>query len=156
MSFEEVDFEDFVDFDPIPKNNKCIESFVTISNTPDTLKKQTLLKKLHKLEQKGIKLNKQYDMNSDYDELVCEFYLHKKLDQDQEIKNSLKSCMNNAGIKYDKKYDELIDEIMNKDYMKTEKVNIPPEAKLIMSLVGSVFTHLIGKNIEVDDNILKK
>ena len=122
--------------------------------------KQDLLYKFYRMENKGIKLAKKFNMHSDIDEMRSEY---RKIVRDAEVTSSLKfskrmllavvsgteflnkrydplgvelngwseSVMENMG---DGDYDNVFERLHDKY---TGKVNTPPELELMLSLAGS-------------------
>lgn len=122
--------------------------------------KQDLLYRFHRLEQKGIKLPKKYNLYSDIREMRCDF---ERIKRDHEVKGSIKfsrrmlmavvsaseflnkrydpfglelngwseTVMENTG---DGDYDSIFERLHDKY---AGKVNTPPELELMLSLAGS-------------------
>lgn len=122
--------------------------------------RQDLLYKLHRLEEKGYKLSKKYNINSDIVEMRAEIHRVKK---DAELKGSLKfsrrmlmACV--SGIEFlNKTYDpfklelngwseNVMENLNDGDYDNvferlhekySGRVNAPPEIELMLGLTGS-------------------
>ena len=122
--------------------------------------KQDLIYKFHRLEEKGYKLSKRYNINSDIMEMRAEF---NKIRRDTELKGTLKfsrrmlmACV--SGMEFlNKTYDpfslelngwseNVMENLNDGDYDNvferlhdkyTGKVNAPPEMELMLGLAGS-------------------
>lgn len=143
-------YQDYGEEEPQPS-----AGFATIED-----EKQDLLYKFYRMENKGIKLAKKFNMHSDIDEMRCEY---RKIVRDAEVTSSLKFSKRMllavvSGTEFlNKRYDPLgvelngwsesVMENMNDgDYDNvferlhdkyTGKVNTPPELELMLSLAGS-------------------
>lgn len=143
-------YQDYGDQEPQPS-----AGFATVED-----EKQDLLYKFYRMENKGIKLAKKFNMHSDIDEMRSEY---RKIVRDAEVTSSLKfskrmllavvsgteflnkrydplgvelngwseSVMENMG---DGDYDNVFERLHDKY---TGKVNTPPELELMLSLAGS-------------------
>jgi len=146
----EENYQDYGEQEPQPS-----AGFATIED-----EKQDLLYKFYRMENKGIKLAKKFNMHSDIDEMRSEY---RKIVRDAEVTSSLKFSKRMllavvSGTEFlNKRYDPLgvelngwsesVMENMNDgDYDNvferlhdkyTGKVNTPPELELMLSLAGS-------------------
>jgi len=146
----EQNYQDYNEQEPQPS-----AGFATIED-----EKQDLLYKFYRMENKGIKLAKKFNMHSDIDEMRGEY---RKIVRDAEVTSSLKFSKRMllavvSGTEFlNKRYDPLgvelngwsenVMENMNDgDYDNvferlhdkyTGKVNTPPELELMLSLAGS-------------------
>lgn len=162
---QDDDAESMSAMSSIPEDmNDAAEDFEELKPSPGfgTLEeeKQDLLYKLHRLEEKGYKLTKKFNVNSDIVEMRAEIHKVKK---DAELKGSLKfsrrmlmACV--SGMEFlNKTYDpfklelngwseNVMENLNDGDYDNvferlhekySGKVNAPPEIELMLGLTGS-------------------
>lgn len=147
--------DDYFNGEPQPESVRPSNGFATLDE-----EKQDLIYKFHRLEEKGFKISKRYNINSDILEMRAEF---NKVKRDIELKGSLKfsrrmlmACV--SGIEFlNKTYDpftlelngwseNVMENLNDGDYDNvferlhdkyTGRVNAPPEMELMLSLAGS-------------------
>lgn len=162
---QEDDVESMSAMSSVPDDmNEATDDFEELKPSPGfgTLEeeKQDLLYKLHRLEERGYKLTKKFNVNSDIVEMRAEIHKVKK---DAELKGSLKfsrrmlmACV--SGIEFlNKTYDpfklelngwseNVMENLNDGDYDNvferlhekySGKVNAPPEIELMLGLTGS-------------------
>ena len=153
----------------IPTNDTTFDGFGGIGESTATSKeKQDLLFKLERLANQGCTLSGKFSMSTPYDEIKNEY---DRLKKQKDIENSIKfqrkvlmafvtgvEFLNSRFDPFDAKLDgwsESVHENMN-DYddifeelhLKYQtKSTMPPEAKLLMSLVGSGFMYHITNSM---------
>lgn len=155
-----ANFDDYESRDPEPS-----EGFETIED-----EKQDLLYKFHRLQSKGHKVNKKYNMHSDIIEMRAEFnrirkdieanasvkfsrrallaivsgaeFLNKRYDPfNLELNGWSESVMENLN---DGEYDNVFERLHEKY---SGKVQAPPEMELMMSLAGSALMFHMTKSM---------
>ncbi len=167
----EDDFE--ADEEPRPSNG-----FSSIDD-----EKQDILYKFHRLESKGVKLFKRFNMQSDVREMRMEF---NKIKRDIDVKNSLKFSKqvlmtivsgtellnkryNPVGVELNGWSETVMENMNDGDYDSplerlhdkyAGKINAPPEMELLMSLAGSAvmfhMTSVMFKSVPDIGNLAKQ